>query len=102
MNDIEIRKNDSSQNDFVEAEIVGKKERIESQKKGFLKHILDKFGKTVFIISFLAALILIIIGALLSATFIGAFIGIPLIILGIIILTAGIKIYFSLSGRSQN
>lgn len=89
--------------EFVEAELLGKthQKKTEIPRQSLLSRILSRGGRLIFFISFSLALILIILGSLLSITVVGAIVGIPLIILGIVILLAGLKIYFTLSGRPQ-
>ncbi|GAB4033351.1 MAG: hypothetical protein Fur0012_12910 [Elusimicrobiota bacterium] len=89
--------------DFVEAELLGKtyQQKPKMPPTSLFSRILARSGRLIFFISFSFALLLIILGSLLSMTVLGAIIGIPLIILGIAILLAGLKIYFTLSGKTQ-
>ncbi|MBP7795404.1 MAG: hypothetical protein KA059_01360 [Elusimicrobiales bacterium] len=88
MKDKEIQVIDSSKDeekDYVEAEIVSDYHSYtRSEKKpSFFEKVKLKFGKTLLFILLPLALVLIVIGVILSATFIGAVIGIPLILIGI-------------------
>ncbi len=85
--------------DYVEAEIVGEKESPAAEKKSLFRIILEKLGKIAFFLFFTGGFLLIFLGSVLCATVIGAIIGIPLIIFGIISLIAAIKVYFSLASK---
>jgi len=75
--------------DYIEPEIVNKYwqggERI-----GLFEKIKFKIGKFFLFLIFSAAFIFVLIGVFLSSTIIGSVIGIPMIILGFIIIFAGI------------
>lgn len=94
----EIEKYKQKEKDYIEAEIVDDfndrfKER-KSPKRGFLNEVLFKFKKAVFLFLLSVSLILIVIGSILSFTVIGAIIGLPLIIIGFILILFSFRIFF--------
>lgn len=94
----------TEEKDYIEAEIVDDYDN-KSKENNFYRfeytandnlNLLDKlkfkFSKTIFFISLAISIIFITIGILLSSTLIGTIFGIPLIILGIIIILVSIKL----------
>lgn len=88
-----------SEKDYVEAEIVEERESIVIEKKNLFRTILEKLGKIAFFLFFAGGFLLIFIGSILCATIIGAIIGVFLIILGMILIITGIRVYFSLASK---
>jgi len=80
----------------VEAEIVTDEGNTQADLKNLNKPLL-KFKITVSIILFFLGFFLAACGILLTSTIIGAFIGIPLTILGGALIWCGLKIIFSKS-----
>jgi hypothetical protein len=89
-----------SKDDYIEAEIVNDSFQSKGKRKiSFLEKIRIKFGKAVLILTLPIGLILIIVGAILTSTFIGSIIGIPLIILGFIIVILSFIFFRFISGK---
>ncbi len=103
MKEIEPYKEENQ--DFIEAELLNpSREGYSSSRKernSLFSDLLTKSGKLILLIFLLPAIALIILGAILSATVIGAIIGIPMILLGIIVIIIGLRIYFTVFSISK-
>ncbi|PIS46864.1 MAG: hypothetical protein COT17_06405 [Elusimicrobia bacterium CG08_land_8_20_14_0_20_51_18] len=103
----EIIKTEQPGKDYVEAELLDEKYYGERNGPGYGRgenpsppengnifiRTLDKARKTVFVFLLTVSFLLIVLGSVLSLTFIGAIIGIPLILLGIFTLFIAIKLF---------
>ncbi|HOJ87271.1 MAG TPA: hypothetical protein PLN68_10140 [Elusimicrobiales bacterium] len=86
--------------EYVEAEIVDDFSNNRNKKsEGIIFKIRKKFGKAVLFFAFPICLVLIVVGAILSSTIIGAIIGIPLIIIGFSLLFASLFFLKILMGK---
>jgi hypothetical protein len=94
----------TKEEDYIEAEIVDdySNSQEKQNKSNFefefynnyklFDKLKFKFSKTFFLISLTISLILLTLGAFLSSTLIGAIFGIPLIILGMLIIIFSVKL----------
>lgn len=80
------------ENDYVEAEIVdGFDGDLHKPQHPFLYWIRDKFGKMVLFIIFPLSLMFVVAGFIFSITLIGMILGIPLILIGLLLLYLGFR-----------
>lgn len=94
----EIERYKEENQDFVEAELINpskKTQNLQREEKSLFSTLAIKSGKLILLIFFLPAIILIILGTVLSMTVIGAIIGIPMILIAIVAMFIGLRIYFT-------